>query len=340
VLIRPDNSHATDIFKNELAQSASFRGINQSASAGSGLTTINVPSTYTSPDDPYEGDGLFTFGRTLGSTTVNDGWAYKGPLITSAAAVINRGDMRVSVANASSITSGDWIVIQQFFWTALVNDNSTTPDQWVANGSSEFSFTYLRQVVAKSGNMVSLDAPIPWTLDPANNPVNIRATDAMMTETNTSGFFQGQGSAAYTVTVSKGAPGVPTVGTITVIEMTPGGLTLVSMSGAGWTCSSNTCARSDVLNPSSSYPSTTVTVNVSSNAASQLTNQVTVLGGGSAMASATNPTTIGLATENPPFLAGEDYLGIGVYYLRFPDGNLFGYYNFVASHLLPLRHGL
>ncbi len=43
------------------------------------------------------------------------------------------------------------------------------PDQWVANNSYEFSFTYLRRVTSKSGNQVLLDAPIPWTLDPANN---------------------------------------------------------------------------------------------------------------------------------------------------------------------------
>jgi hypothetical protein len=35
-------------------------------------------------------------------------------------------------------------------------------------------------------------------------------------------------------------------------------------------------------------------------------------------------------TGHPTFFSGEDSLGAGVYYLQFPDGNLFGYYNFPA----------
>jgi uncharacterized protein (TIGR03437 family) len=150
--------------------------------AGSGQTIINVPSTYSSPDDPYDGDGLFTFGRTLGTTTENDGWVNKGAILTTASAVIHRGDMQISTADASKINVGDWIVVQQFFWPALVNNNSAAPDQWIANDSYEFSFTYLRRATAKSGNLVSIDAPIPWTLDPANNAVRIRATDGQMKE--------------------------------------------------------------------------------------------------------------------------------------------------------------
>jgi uncharacterized protein (TIGR03437 family) len=150
--------------------------------AGSGQTIINVPSTYSSSDDPYVGDGLFTFGRALGATSENDGWVEKGTVLTTAASVVHRGDMQITVASASQINVGDWIVVQQFFWPALVNNNSVAPDQWIANDSYEFSFTYLRQVTAKSGNVVSIDAPTPWTLDPANNAVRIKSTDGQMKE--------------------------------------------------------------------------------------------------------------------------------------------------------------
>ena len=44
--------------------------------------------------------------------------------------------------------------------------------------------------------------------------------------------------------------------------------------------------------PRHSYPPITVTVSVASNAASQVTNQVSVSGGGSATATASDPTTI------------------------------------------------
>jgi hypothetical protein len=41
-------------------------------------------------------------------------------------------------------------------------------------------------------------------------------------------------------------------------------------------------------------------------------------------------------TGPPPaaFFTGEAYLGSGVYYLQFPNGTLFGYYNFPSSPYL------
>ena len=43
----------------------------------------------------------------------------------------------------------------------------------------------------------------------------------------------------------------------------------------------------------------------------------------------------------PTFFTGEVSLGSGVYYLQFPNGNVFGYYNFPSlPDLVPLRHGV
>jgi hypothetical protein len=66
------------------------------------------------------------------------------------------------------------------------------------------------------------------------------------------------------------------------------------MSGAGWTCQSGAtvCTRSDVLIAGATYPSITMTVNVGSNAASPLVSVVSVSGGGSAVANATDPTIV------------------------------------------------
>ncbi len=147
--------------------------------AGSGQTTINVSPDFASDDGAT--DGLFIFGRGVGAAT-NNGWVNKGATVANITAVTHRGDMSVTVDSSSKINVGDWIVIQQVFWTALVNNNSSSPEPWPANSCCEFSFTYLRQVTAKSGNQVSVDAPIPWTLDPANNPVRVRMTDGQMKE--------------------------------------------------------------------------------------------------------------------------------------------------------------
>src|SRR5271169_1431435 len=64
------------------------------------------------------------------------------------------------------------------------------------------------------------------------------------------------------------------------------------MSGAGWSCTSATCTRSDALSAGASYPPVTVTVNVAANAGTPLATQVSVSGGGSPAASASDSTVI------------------------------------------------
>jgi hypothetical protein len=44
--------------------------------------------------------------------------------------------------------------------------------------------------------------------------------------------------------------------------------------------------------------------------------------------SANGSTAVGLAAGHPPFFTGEVFVGNGAYYLQFPNGNLFGYYNY------------
>ena len=135
-----------------------------------------------------------------------------------------------------------------------------------------------------------------YIADSENNRIRllqpVRTSFLVVSKTHTGNFAQGQQGATYTLTVSNGTSGGATSGLVTVTDTIPGGLTLASMSGTGWSCSSNTCSRSDVLNPGSSFPIITVTVNVASNAVSQVTNQVTVWGGGSGSASASDVTTI------------------------------------------------
>jgi uncharacterized protein (TIGR03437 family) len=105
-------------------------------------------------------------------------------------------------------------------------------------------------------------------------------------------FAQGQTNAAYTVTVSNGASAAPTNGVVTISETVPTGLTLVSMAGTGWTCPASSCTRSDALPAGASYPPIAVIVNVAPNAPAQVTNQVTVSGGGSVSATASDVTIV------------------------------------------------
>lgn len=114
-----------------------------------------------------------------------------------------------------------------------------------------------------------------------------------ITKSHTGNFTKGQTNATYKVTVTNTSSGTgSTKGKVTVTDTIPTGLTLVSLAGTGWTCSSNTCNRSDALAVGKSYPVITVTVNVSPTAPPSVTNMVSVSGGNSPSASASDPTTI------------------------------------------------
>src|ERR1035438_3606729 len=121
-----------------------------------------------------------------------------------------------------------------------------------------------------------------------------RSISAALTiaKTHNGSFSQGQTGVTYTVTVSNGASAGPTSGAVTVAENPPTGLTVASMAGSGWSCTGATCTRSDVLSAGSSFPAITVTVNVATNAPSQVTNQATVSGGGSNSITASDVTKV------------------------------------------------
>lgn len=118
-----------------------------------------------------------------------------------------------------------------------------------------------------------------------------------ITKTHTGNFTSGQLGATYTVTVSNAVSASPTLGPVTVTDNLPSGFSLVSMTGAGWTCFFNSCSRSDVLAGGSSYPPITVTVNVGPSASSTSVNNATVSGGGSASATASDSTSVVTPTK-------------------------------------------
>jgi hypothetical protein len=115
-------------------------------------------------------------------------------------------------------------------------------------------------------------------------------------KSHTGNFTQGQTGATYTAMVAN-TGSAPTDGsTVTLSELPPpSGLTITSLDGGStWICNNTmlTCTRSDVLNGGASYPPITITVDVASNAPSTVTNEISVSGGGSATATASDPTTI------------------------------------------------
>ena len=194
-------------------------------------------------------------------------------------------------------------------WTCPVGGNTCTRSDGLAAGASYPPVTVTVNVDANAAspqvNHVAVaggglgSAPVS-----ATDSTVITAVPALSVASSHSGsFMQGQQGAVYTVTVSDAAGAAATSGTVTVTETLPSGLTLVSMAGAGWTCAAggNTCTRADSLAAGSAYPPIAVTVNVASNAASPRVNSVSVAGGGSAAASATDSTVIQTATAGLAF---------------------------------------
>ena len=173
--------------------------------------------------------------------------------------------------------------------------SATTGQSWItltsgsqAVGSVPVLFTVAPNAggVPRSGTVTI--AGEPFTVSQASVP------SLIVTKSHSGDFMQGQSGATYMVTVRNGEGADPTSGTVTVTETAPSGLTLMSMAGTGWTCPSGgtTCTRDDSLDGGSSYPTIIVTVNVTTDAPSRVTNQVSASGGGSTTSSVEDLTTI------------------------------------------------
>ena len=239
---------------------------------GQSGATYNVTVSNAAGAGPTSGTVTVTETVPTGMTLMSmagSGWACPG----TAANNCTRGDALGSGASYPGITV-----------TVNVAWNAGTP---------------LANSVSVSGGGSATSSVSDSTAINANPPV------LSIAKSHTGNFAQGQNGATYSVMVSNASGAGPTSGTVTVTENVPAGLTLVSMSGTGWGCASNACTRSDALNPGSSYPLITVTVNVASNAPSQVTNQVSVFGGGSVTASASDVTTVTAVTIGSPTVVLE-----------------------------------
>jgi hypothetical protein len=156
--------------------------------------------------------------------------------------------------------------------------------------------------------------------DTANDPTTITPTstgpppgnpDLTLSKSHAGSFTQGDTGRTYTVIASNGGGG-PTVGTVSVVDSLPTGLSATAIAGAGWSCTLTTltCTRGDALAAGASYPVITITVNVAANAPASVTNTATVSGGGelnTANDTASDPTSITPRAKllgDPPIFSG------------------------------------
>jgi uncharacterized repeat protein (TIGR01451 family) len=133
--------------------------------------------------------------------------------------------------------------------------------------------------------------------------------DMTIAKSHVGNFYLGQIGAQYTLTASNTGQ-TASSGLVTVTDNLPVGLTATAAGGTGWACTvgaPTTCTRGDALAAGASYPSITLTLDVSSQASTPLTNSVTVTGGGEI--NTTNNTAIDPTNINPKISLSKMRLG-------------------------------
>jgi uncharacterized repeat protein (TIGR01451 family) len=122
----------------------------------------------------------------------------------------------------------------------------------------------------------------------------VNAATLAISASHAGDFTVGQ-NGTYTITVSN-TGNTATLGTVTVTDSLPQGLSAIAVSGTGWNCSSVpttslTCTRSDALAINSSYPPITLTVSVGGGTAPVVSNSASVTGGGDSLVHTTSDPT-------------------------------------------------
>jgi hypothetical protein len=167
---------------------------------------------------------------------------------------------------------------------------STTPDALV--NSSAYSSDGANWIPISTANTSYVPPNFLYTvgLSPPPGP------DLTVAMSHSGNLAMGELAQNYTITVSN-AGGAATSGTVSLNDSVPNGLIATGIAGSEWACTqpSGPCSRSDPLAPHISYPSLTLTVNVSATAPGIVTSSATVAGGGEVETgndTATDPTII------------------------------------------------
>jgi len=159
--------------------------------------------------------------------------------------------------------------------TVLAPAGTYPPVTVTASIAATASGTLINNARVGGGSEVNL------TNDTATDSIVLTIPDMTISKTHAGTNFTAGGSVTFTLTPSNVGT-ASTIGTVTVTDTLPAGLTATAISGAGWSCvlSSLTCTTSSVLASNASYPPIGVTASIASNATGTLVNNTTVGGGG------------------------------------------------------------
>jgi uncharacterized repeat protein (TIGR01451 family) len=202
-------------------------------------------------------------------------------------------------------------------WTCVLATLTCTRSDALAAGTSYPAITVTVNVANNASASVTNSVAVSGGgetntgNDTATDPTTVNQfADLTIAKSHSGNFSQGQTGATYSITVTNSGA-VATTAAVSVTDTLPSGLTATGISGSGWGCvlGTLTCTRSDALAAGASYPVITLTVNVSNNAASSVTNSVAVSGGGEIITtndSATDPTTV---TQLPDMTITKSHSG-------------------------------
>jgi hypothetical protein len=287
VLPAPDcggNSPATDTFFTYGTQQ-SF-----TATAGTGYSFVGWTQDFSGLTNPYT---LTITSQLLGTANFNS-TGTSAPLVVSsfspASTAVSTSGLNVTVTGTGfttnpAITSAYYN--GAFRTSTLISSTQLTIELQAGDLATAGYYPIDVTNVGSTGCYVYSTVDFAVTTLPGGPNLTVA-------KSHTGNFTQGQQGAQYTILVTNTGAGATDGNAVTVTDFVPSGLTLTSMAGSGWTCQSgtNTCTRSDALNPGLSYPAITATVNVAANAISPQINLVNVTGGGSVQANNGDLTTI------------------------------------------------
>ena len=272
----------------------------------------NAPSSVTNEADIVGGGSVGT-GKgfdivsidnariVLGITKTHSGNFVQGmPVATYTLTVTNGGNAPTSGTVTVTENAPAGLTLSSMAgtgWTCPSPGNTCTRSDALAPGASYPDITVTVSVAPNAPPSVTNQATVTGggdgTLHTASDPTTINPGPPVLsvTKTHNGNFSQGQTNANYFVTVTNLASQA-TAGPVMMMEQPPPPLTVVSMSGTGWTCDTIQCTRADPLPGGASYPVITITVSVAAGTTSPQVNMVQVNGGGSPPAGASDSTTI------------------------------------------------
>lgn len=208
-------------------------------------------------------------------------------------------------------------------------------------GDGAFDYSGDNGLAASAGFQFLTGAGNIYAADGYNNAIRMLTLAGGTALLNLNGTHTGNLNAgkqgALTLTVNNAPLAGSTKGAVTVTDLAPTGTDLVSMSGAGWSCTGAVCSRSDALAGGASHPPITVAVNATSAGPGMTVNESTVSGGGSVT---TGSQDVTLIVPAPPVVSPANgaidvSLGAALSWTASPQANAYDVY-FGVSPTPPL----